>query len=107
MVVEQVLKEAKIPYRRSRYTARTLPATYAVYMDDQTADGADKRIMLITHQITVELYEAQPDDAAETAIEESLSARGILWTKQDRLWLQEEQRYQVIYEFEYITKRRA
>jgi hypothetical protein len=52
----------------------------------------------------VELYEPHPDDEAEQAIESALDARGIPWTKEDREWLQDVQRYQVIYSFTYITK---
>lgn len=107
MVVDEILKEAKVPYRRSRYTAKTLPATYAVYTDDRETDGPDNKNWLVNHQITIELYESAPDPDAESAIENALDDRGIPYEVQDRYWLQEEQRYQVIYEFNYIEKRRG
>lgn len=92
-------------FRRSRFPAP--PAgSYAVYFDDVETDGSDFENLLKIHNYTVELYESAPDDALEEAIEAALDAQGIRWTKQDRYWLQEEQRYQVIYEFEYIEKRR-
>ena len=105
-MINAILTEAGIPYRRSRYTAKPLPDTYAVYLDEREADGADGINCLINHSITIEVYESKPDDAAEAAIEAALDARGLPWTSQDRYWLQEEQRYQVIYEFNYIEKRR-
>lgn len=109
MVVE-ILKETKIPFKRSRYNAKPLPSTYIVYMDDRSFDGADAIGCAVPgtelHQITIELYESKPDDKAEEAIESALIKRGISWEFQDRIWLENEQKYQVIYEFNYTTKRR-
>jgi tetratricopeptide (TPR) repeat protein len=47
---------------------------------------------------------AMDAEDAETAIEAELDARGIPWSKQDRYWLQDVQRYQVIYTFSYTSK---
>jgi len=86
------------------------PVTYAVYFDEEDADGpdipGDDSPLVITHDVTVELYEPTPDPETEAAIEAELKARGILWTKQARYWLSAAQRFQVIYEFTYIEKRR-
>ena len=105
-MVTEILRCAGVPFRQSRYTARPLPDTYAVYFDDREAGGADGINCLITHNITIEVYESKPDQAMEAAIEEALDAFGLEWTSQARYWIQEEQRYQVIYEFTYIEKRR-
>ena len=105
-MIDITLKKAGVKYRRARYTAKPLPDTYAVTFDDVEAGGADGINCLRTHSCTIELYEAKPDDKAEEAIEAALDELGIEWTKQDRYWLQDEQRYQVIYEFTYIEKRR-
>ena len=104
-MVTKILKEAGVKFRQSRYMP-PLPSTYAVYFDDREAGGADDINCLITHNITIEVYEDKPDDATEAAIEAALDARGLEWTSQARYWIQEEQRYQVIYEFTYIEKRR-
>jgi hypothetical protein len=40
----------------------------------------------------------------EAAIEAELDARGLPWTKEDRYWLQDVRRYQVLYEFTYTNK---
>ena len=105
-MVNEILKRAGVPFRKSRYMAKPLPNTYAVYFDDREASGADGINCLITHNVTIEVYESKPDDAIEAAIEEALDAYGLEWTAQALYWIQEEQRYQVIYEFTYIEKRR-
>ena len=105
-MVDKILKQAGVKYRQSRYTATPLPSTYAVYFDDREAGGADGINCLIAHNITIEVYESKPDDATEAAIEAALDAFGLEWTSQARYWIREEQRYQVIYEFTYIEKRR-
>lgn len=103
-----ILKASGVPFRRSRYPSP--PAgTYAIYMDDLDTDGADRAgecPIMVSHDVTVELYEAAPDDAAEASLEAAMTAAGLKWTKQDRYWLQSEQRYQVVYEFSYVEKRR-
>ena len=105
-MVNEILKRAGIPFRKARYTMKPLPDTYAVYFDDREASGADGINCLITHNITIEVYESKPDDDSEAAIEATLDEVGLEWTSQARYWIQEEQRYQVIYEFTYIEKRR-
>lgn len=105
-MIKNILTAAGIEFRQTRFPSP--PAgTYAVYMDDVSTDGPDYINSIYTHDYTIEVYEPTPDDAAEQAIEAALNAAGLRWTKQDRYWLQSEQRYQVIYEFTYIEKRRA
>lgn len=110
-MIKEVLTAAGVPHRQGRYV--NPPAeTYAVYFDDVTTDGPDrvaavaggKLPKICAHSATVELYEPKPDEAAEAAIEAALDAQGLTWTKQDRYWLQNVQRYQVIYETDYTTK---
>ena len=86
-------------------------STYGLYFDDvATEPGPDPvagapRVLL--HDVMVELYEPTQDAAAEAAFEAELDRRGIHYEKQARYWLQNVQRYQVIYEFSYYEKRRA
>lgn len=106
-MVDNILTAAGVQFRRARFPSPPA-ATYAVYTDDLETNGPDTDPwMVVTHNVTVEVYEPAPDDANETAIEAAINAQGIAWTKQDRYWLQSEQRYQVIYEFSYIEKRRT
>lgn len=110
-MVETILTAAGVKHRQGRFPSP--PAeTYAVYFDDVTTDGAD-RVTLIAgtrfprisqHSCRVELYEPKPDPESEAAVEAALDAQGLTWAKQDRYWLQDTQRYQVIYEFDYTDK---
>lgn len=102
-MIKTILDAAGVPFRRSRFL-QPPKGTYAVYMDDVATDGPDGINRIFNHDVTVEVYEAKPDDEAEAAIEAALDAQGLHYTKQDRYWLQTEQRYQVIYEFSYIIK---
>ena len=105
-MVNSILTASGIPYKESRYPAP--PAeTYAVYLDSVEADGPDGMNLIFTHDITVEVYEPAPDPAAEAALEAAISAAALHYTKQARYWLESVRRYQVIYEFTYIEKRRA
>ncbi|MBQ8143814.1 MAG: hypothetical protein IJ452_04900 [Butyricicoccus sp.] len=111
-MIESILSATGLPFRRARFLDPP-GGTYAVYTDDCETDGADPMggdmsdvPAIVTHSPTIELYEPAPDDAAEESVESALGAAGLTWTKQDRYWLQEEQRYQVVYETSYTTKRR-
>lgn len=105
-MIKNILTAAGVQFKRTRFP-QPPRGTYAVYMDDVETDGPDGINAILRHDVTVELYEPKPDDATEAAIEAQLDAAGLAWTKQDRYWLQEEQRYQVIYEFTHIEKRRV
>lgn len=106
-MIEEIAKAAGLKLRETRHQ-KPPSGVYGVYMDAVTADGADGVNCLRTHDYTLELYAptAKEASAAETAIEDELDARGIPWTKQGRYWLESEQRYQEIYEFTHIEKRR-
>lgn len=102
-MIKDIMTTAGVPFRRSRFL-KPPEGTYAVYMDDVTTDGPDGINRIFAHEITLEVYEPHPDDKAESAIESAINDMGLRWEKQDRYWLQSEQRYQVIYTFEYIIK---
>ena len=104
-MIDTIMKPMGLNYKKARFAAPP-SGSYAVYTDDIETDGPDGINAIFKHHITVELYESTPDDDAEAALEASIDAAGLVWTKQDRYWLQSEQRYQVIYEFDYIEKRR-
>ena len=111
-MIHDILTAAGVQNRRARWP-RPPADTYAVYFDDVSADRADPVSPdtpgglpgIYHHDARVELYEPSPDDKAETAIEAELDARGLPWTKEDRYWLQDVQRYQVLYAFSYTIKK--
>ena len=110
-MIKDILTAAGVDHAQGRFLC--MPDwTHAVYFDDIEVVAADRVTpptsaglpRYYNHNISVELYEPAPDDAAEAAIEAELDARGLSWTKQDRYWLKDVQRYQVVYEFAYTAK---
>ena len=106
-MIKQITKAAGLKIRQTRHQ-KPQGETYGVYMDAVEAGGADGMNCIRTHDITLELYAPNMTaaEAAASAIEDELDARGIPWSKQGWYWLQDEQRYQEVYEFSYIEKRR-
>lgn len=105
-MIAEILKASGLKHRHARFL-KPPDGTYAVWTDDIDTDGADNcGPAIYTHNYTVELYEPVPDDAAENAVESALAAAGIQYRKEDRYWLQDEQRYQVAYDFTITTKER-
>ncbi len=104
-MIKELLTASGLPYKETQW-GRTPPAkTYAIYTDDVEADGPDYENRIFIHSPTIELYEPTPDPEAEAAVERELNARGLKWHKQSRYWVQDAQRYQVIYDgFSYIEK---
>jgi hypothetical protein len=110
-MVNEILTAAGVETSRARFLKQP-GVSFAVYFDNIGVDAADRVTpsskglpRIITHDVSVELYEPIQDDAVEAAIEAELDVRGLSWTKQDRLWLDKEKLYQVVYEFNYITKK--
>ena len=107
-MISAILTAAGVEHAHGRFI-RMPEGTHAVYFDDietETADPVASEVMprIYHHSVTVEVYEPIPDDDTETAIEAELDARGLSWTKQDRYWIKDLQRYQTVYEFEYTSK---
>ena len=78
--------------------------TYVVYMDSFTARGADGLNLIKDHDYTIEVYSDTPDPEAEGRIEKSLDDFGLEYEKSERYWIQSEQLYQVVYNFNFIEK---
>lgn len=79
-------------------------STYAVYFDSFTGRGADNLNLIKEHDYTIELYSYKADPLAEAKIETMFDNLGIEYDKDGRLWINEEQLYQVVYTFNYIEK---
>lgn len=106
-MVNEILTAAALPGRCSRFVSP--PAgRYVVWLDDIETDGPDGMPpSIFRHAVTLELYTSKPDPAAEAALEDAMSVRGLHWSKQERYWIASEQMYQTLYEFNYIEKRRT
>lgn len=115
-MTETILTASGVQFRQSQFR-KPPEGAYAVYFDDVETSGPDRVLRpaaaglphVCKHDVTVELYAPLPATAAEAeaAIEAAITAQGIHWTKQDRLWIRSEQMYQTIYEFSYTEKRRT
>ena len=79
-------------------------STYAVFMDSFTRRGADRLNLIKDHSYTIELYSEFPDPEAEARIEAILDKYAIEYEKDDRYWIQSEQRYQTVYRFNFVEK---
>ena len=109
-MIKEILSAAGIPHEPGRFPDPP-PGDYAVYFDDvDTLEGPDPvpgATQLLTHNAMVELYKPDHGGVSEANLEAELDARCIAWTKQAAYWLQNVQRYQVVYEFTYKEKRRT
>ena len=106
-MVNRILSDAGFvlneTYRETRFL-KPPKKTYAVYQDTKTIRGADNLNLIKDHDVNIELYEYTPDPEAEKRIEDQFDLLGQEYIKQSRYWIQEEQLYQVIYEFNYVEK---
>lgn len=78
--------------------------TYCVYFDSYNRRGSDDQNLLKEHDISIELYAYKSDAQSEAKIESVLDALGIEYDKSERYWLETEQLYQTIFNFDYIEK---
>lgn len=104
-MVNDILQAVGIPYRRTRFL-KPQAGDYIVWNDSIETDGGDGIVLYYQHHITIELYTAQPAPDTESRLEAALIAHGQQFERQEAYWLQSEQRYQTVYEFDYIEKRR-
>lgn len=78
--------------------------TFCVYLDGFIRRGADNLNLVTEHTVTIEMYSYKADSRAEKRIEGAFDALNIAFEKGERTWIQDEQLYQVTYDFDYIEK---
>lgn len=106
-MVKKLLTEAGFELNKTFKETRFLkpPKTsYCVYFDSFTRRGGDSVNLIKEHIYSVELYSYTVDIESEAKIEKALDKYAIDYEKSDRYWLESEQLYQVIYNFDYIEK---
>lgn len=103
-MVNLILQATGIPYKETRFLKPPTATSYAIYNDALERRGGDNINLICNHNISIELYQYTPDPESEKAIEDQFDIFGIEYTKDPRYWIQEEQLYQVIYNFSYIVK---
>ncbi len=102
-MIDEILKPIGAPFKETMFS-RAPDVDYIVYHIEVDADGSDDENLIFTNSVTLEVYETKPNPKLEATLEAQLNARGLKYSKQSRYWIPEAQRYQVIYEFTYITK---
>lgn len=102
-MVVKILTELGIPFKKTLF--RKAPkTTYAVYHEPFTRRGGDNINLIKAFEYSIELYSYAPDPQTEKDLEDLFDKYGIEYEKQECFWIESEQLYQVIYDFEYITK---
>lgn len=113
-MVNEILTASGLPYKEARFPDP--PAeTYAIFFDSSEKSGPDSVPQtngdgipyILNHDATIELYAPMIDQNAEERLENAINGAGLEFAKQDWYWLKDIQRYQRIFEFSYIEKRRA
>ena len=102
-MVNEILTATGLPYKESRFL-KPPKTSYAIFNDSVDRRGGDNINLISQYDVSIELYEYEPDPEAEKSIEDQLDLRGIEYYKEARYWLQTEQLYQVVYDFIYIQK---
>ena len=102
-MINDILKPTGVPFKETMFS-RAPSGDYIIYHIEVDADGPDYENRIFTNFATLEVYEVKPNPKLEADLEARLNARGLKYSKQSRYWIPEAQRYQVIYEFTYITK---
>lgn len=104
-MVDNIFKGTNIPYKETRFN-KAPSTTYAIYTDSINRRGGDTKNFLVDHRIFIELYSSSLDLESEEKLETNLDAYVMNYNKSERVWLKDEQKYQVIYDFSYTEKRR-
>ena len=77
---------------------------YIVYRDEQERGGADLKNTVTLHRLTIEFYSEEVKKDVEKRIEELLDNTAIKYIKLPVEWLEDVQRYQVLYDLKYLDK---
>lgn len=79
-------------------------STYAIYLDSYEVIGSDDKNLAELHSSTIELYSTKIDPESEKRLTEAFNFYRIKYVKGERTWLESEQLYQVVYDFEFNKK---
>lgn len=97
----QILKNLDIPFAYDHFAEGESPAPpFIVYLIPGSSHfAADGKAYFKINQFKIELYTDYKDLAVESRIEEALDEASIFYAKSET-WIQEEQLYEVLYQFE-------
>lgn len=99
----QAMKDTRLPWTFYEFGAgKAPPLPYLVYLleesDDVFADGEN---YVPIQSVSMELYTTQKSRETEQLVEDCLRGNGIRWAKSEE-YLDDEQCYEVIYDFQLI-----
>lgn len=77
---------------------------YAVWHDEQTAEGGDDFVRLIRHKYTIELYNRTNGRNLETKVDSLLLLEDVEFKKPEKVWLEDERIYLTQYQFTILEK---
>lgn len=102
-MVHDILKDTGIPYKETRFNSAP-STTYLIFTDSIVRQGADNKNLLYYHHVFIELYSNSIDFESEKKLERQLDTYAIQYNKSERVWFNDEQKYQIIYDFNYLEK---
>lgn len=92
-------------FKETRFLIPPKEKTYCVYMDSWSGRGSDDYNYIREHSYSIEVYQYYPDEESEEKIERILDNLGLEYQKHERYWIEQEQLYQTIYDFDYLEKK--
>lgn len=106
-MTEDILTAAGIQHREAHFT-KPPSGAYAVFFESKRRRGSDEANRLTEVSASIELYTTKPQqdvfDRLETALDERAGDMLDGWDSTDLVWIQSEQLYQKVYEFDYIRR---
>ncbi len=103
-----IANSANITTRDTRSGMKNPPPIYAVCSESVEGVGPDAEPELLTRRTaSIELYTKSNNAAARiaaAALEAAMSAAELAWSKNDRIWIEEEQIFQTVYSYTYLKK---
>lgn len=103
-MLNKVFSGLDIPYKETKF--KKAPSDYIIYKDEKNFGGADLKIFLCDHEVTVELYGEKIESIQknENIIEKNLRNIGMEYEKEDRTFIEGDQIYLTIFSFKYKEK---
>lgn len=79
------------------------PLPYIIFTSDANVRGADNKNCISNRTISIELYSVEVDHISEKLIEDLLNEKAIEY-KNDRTWIDTEEFFQSVYDFNLVEK---
>ena len=77
---------------------------YGVYLDDSDNRGADDKICISDHIVTIELYTEFIDPDAKKAITDLFIEKALAYRDLGSMWIDSERHWQTVFEISYTEK---